>query len=468
MKFRIKIMVCMLCLVSVLFGVGSSALILISFQNGLEQERDTAENSYRLLIYTLQMSGETETYSEEDMQDTLRQIAGQRGSYWDLIALSGDDGLLYSQGKAAEYLTRTEERGDEDVCVVTSFRTDDGDTYIRVSGGFLSGDQTMYLEAGHDISSLYEKREYQQKMYRIIFVAAMIICALFSYGTAYLLTRPLSVLATGAREISGGNLSFRTNIRYGDEIGSLSEDFDRMAEQIETNVRKLEQAVERQERFVGSFTHEMKTPMTAVIGYADLLRSQELTEEERRDAADYIFSEGRRLERLSMKLLDIYVAEKTEARLSVHSPGRIAENMADHLRPVFEKKKITLKGNYEKGKCLLEPDLFRSLTVNLIDNASKAAGEGGHIWVSVRMTDEGCVLCVDDDGPGIPEDAREHLTEAFYRVDKSRSRKQGGAGLGLTLCAEIVKLHGGTLVFKKRRGGGTRVIAELRGGLYEK
>ena len=69
-------------------------------------------------------------------------------------------------------------------CVVTSFRTDDGDTYIRVSGGFLSGDQTMYLEAGHDISSLYEKREYQQKMYRIIFVAAMIICALFSYGTA--------------------------------------------------------------------------------------------------------------------------------------------------------------------------------------------------------------------------------------------------------------------------------------------
>ena len=166
----------------------------------------------------------------------------------------------------------------------------------------------MYLEAGHDISSLYEKREYQQKMYRIIFVAAMIICALFSYGTAYLLTRPLSVLAKGAREISGGNLSFRTNIRSGDEIGSLSKDFDRMSEQIEANVRELEQAVERQERFVGSFTHEMKTPMTAVIGYADLLRSQQLTEEERRDAADYNFSEGRRLERLSMKVLYIYVA----------------------------------------------------------------------------------------------------------------------------------------------------------------
>ena len=93
MKFRIKIMVCMLCLVSILFGVGSSALILISFQNGLEQERDTAENSYRLIIYTLQMSGKTEMFSEsENIQDTLRQIVGQKGSYWDSVALSVGDG----------------------------------------------------------------------------------------------------------------------------------------------------------------------------------------------------------------------------------------------------------------------------------------------------------------------------------------------------------------------------------------
>ena len=209
MKFRIKIMICMLCLVSILFGVGSSALILISFQNGLEQERDTAENSYRLLIYTVQMSGEgeTEMLSEsENIQDTLRQIAGQRGSYWDSVVLSGGEGVLYSQGRAAEYLTRAEERGNAESCVVASFWTDDGSAYIRVSGGFSSGDQTMYLEAGHDISSLYEKREYQQKIYRIIFVTAMIICAVFSYGMAYLLTRPLSVLAKGAREISGGKL----------------------------------------------------------------------------------------------------------------------------------------------------------------------------------------------------------------------------------------------------------------------
>ena len=117
---------------------------------------------------------------------------------------------------------------------------------------------------------------------------------------------------------------------------------------------------------------------------------------------------------------------------------------------------------------MLDPDLFRSLVLNLVDNAGKALGSRGHIRVTVRMTGEGCRFCVEDDGPGIPGEAREHLTEAFYRVDKSRSRKQGGAGLGLTLCEKIVKLHGGELSFESEEGRGTKVTAELKGGRCEK
>ena len=117
---------------------------------------------------------------------------------------------------------------------------------------------------------------------------------------------------------------------------------------------------------------------------------------------------------------------------------------------------------------MLDPDLFRSLVLNLVDNAGKALGSRGHIRVTVRMTGEGCRLCVEDDGPGIPGEARKHLTEAFYRVDKSRSRKQGGAGLGLTLCEKIVKLHNGELSFESEEGRGTKVTAELKGGRCEK
>lgn len=485
MRFRLKIMVCMLCLVSILFGTGSSALIFLSFQNGRNREKQSAVNSYKMLMHTLQAAGNMGTFSgKQDIQELLRMIAGQKGTYWDGIILSTKEETLYSQGDTAEYLSEKKGNSSEKTWTVTSLQTKEGKNYLKISGSFSVGGQPLYLEAAHDITALYENRDRQQNAYHIIFVITMFLCAAIAYSAAYLLTYPLKRLSEGTRELAQGNLAFRTDIQSNDEIGCLSKNFDRMAEQIQQNVRELKQAVERQERFVGSFTHELKTPMTAVIGYADLLRSQELSEEERQDAANYIFSEGKRLERLSLKLLDIYVAERTQIHPASHSPGQIASEIVDHLKSGYETRGILLQERCEKGICMLEPDLFRSLLVNLIDNAGKAflcdndseevsSGQGDghsvgrtmrHILVMVQMTERGCMLCVEDDGPGIPEGAGEHLTEAFYRVDKSRSRKQGGAGLGLTLCAKIAELHNGSMIIKNREAGGLRVTVYLNAG----
>lgn len=506
MKFRLKIMACMLCLMSVLFGAGGSALILISFQNSLEGEIATAENSYRMLLYTLQVAGGTDLFAgTENMRNALRQMTGQKGAYWDAVLLVSGDEVVYRQGEAAEEWLSTEEKVVEGEnaeerlstegamemakeqpsaaeeteeewmsveetgnCRITFLRAGNGERYLRISGGFSIGAQTLSLDTVHDISELYENRARQQNAYRFIFLLTMLLCAGLAYSMALILTRPLTRLSRGAREIADGNFSFRSEIRSDDEIGRLSQDFDRMADRIEENVQMLEESVKAQERFVSSFTHELKTPMTSVIGYADLLRSQELSEEERCDAANYIFMEGKRLERLSLKLMEIYVAKEGNIRLSLQAPGAIAEDVAAHLCPICQERNIFLETRCERGTCRLEPDLFRSLLVNLIDNAGKAIGEEGHILVTVHMTENGCVLLVEDDGPGIPEEAKVHLTEAFYRVDKSRSRKQGGAGLGLTLCANIAELHGGALGFENREGGGTRVRVELRGGRDEK
>lgn len=468
MKFRVKIMACMLCLMSVLFGAGGSALILISFQNSLEGEIVTAENSYRMLLYTLQVAGGTDLFAgTENMRNALRQMTGQKGAYWDAVLLASGDEVVYRQGEAAEEWLSAEE-DETGNCRVTFLRAGNGERYLRISGGFSIGAQTLSLDTVHDISELYENRARQQNAYRFIFLLTMLLCAGLAYSMALILTRPLTRLSRGAREIADGNFSFRSEIRSDDEIGRLSQDFDRMADRIEENVQMLEESVKAQERFVSSFTHELKTPMTSVIGYADLLRSQELPEEERRDAANYIFMEGKRLERLSLKLMEIYVAKGGNICLSPQNPGAIAEDVVAHLCPIYQERNIFLETCCERGTCRLEPDLFRSLLVNLIDNAGKAIGEEGHIFVTVHMTENGCVLLVEDDGPGIPEEAKAHLTEAFYRVDKSRSRKQGGAGLGLTLCADIAELHGGTLAFENCEGGGTRVRVELRGGRDEK
>lgn len=464
MKFRLKITFCMLCLMAVLFGIGSSALIAISFQDGLDREKEAAKNSYRMLIYTLQMTGELETWSStEEIQALFRQLSDQGGS-WSAISLYSEDGRLYSSGDAAEYFQDPRGTVDTQHCAISYFVDGAGERYLQLSGAFLAGDRTLYLDMAHNISMLYRTREQQQAAYRRIFLGMTVLCAALAYTMALVLTRSLSRLSKGAREIAQGNFSYRSGIRSGDEIGRLSEDFDRMAGQVEQNILDLKESVERQERFVSSFTHELKTPMTAVLGYADLLRSQNLTEEERRDAANYIFSEGKRLERLSLKLLDIYVADQGEVVLSEQNPGRIVRDMVEHLEPGYREQGIVLTCRCGKGRCLLEPDLFRSLLVNLLDNARKALSDGGEVVVSVETTDEGCTLCVEDNGPGIPAESLERLTEAFYRVDKSRSRRQGGAGLGLTLCAKIAELHKGSLHFESQEGRGTKVTAELKGG----
>ena len=117
---------------------------------------------------------------------------------------------------------------------------------------------------------------------------------------------------------------------------------------------------------------------------------------------------------------------------------------------------------------MLEPDLFQTLLINLLDNARKAMENGGHITVSLRMTGTGCSLAVVDDGKGIPKEALKHLTEAFYRVDKARARSRGSAGLGLALCEKIVELHHGSMRFESKEGIGTMVTVELNGGTHER
>ena len=130
----------------------------------------------------------------------------------------------------------------------------------------------------------------------------------------------------------------------------------------------------------------------------------------------------------------------------------------------YAKDDIGIECSGDEGECLLEPELVKSLLINLIDNARKALGHGGLIRISSQLTGTGCIIRVRDNGPGIPPEAIAHLTEAFYRVDKSRSRAQGGAGLGLALCSDIARLHNGSIEFESSRETGTCVTVHLNGG----
>ncbi len=464
MKFRTKMTVWMTVLISLIYSIGGTLLMYLTFREFARQEQEKALNSYRMLRSTLVLANTISEQAElEDVTELLSQIDAQGGDWTSLRLRSGVE-QLYDSGEALPFQTDLSGQCSTTLCAMTQLRQEER-CYEQITGTFQVGDTTLYLDAAYDITEVYTLRSSQLRIYRALFAVVVVLSAAGSFLLSCILTRPLGHLSAVSRNIAGGDLALRANIHTGDEMERLASDFNSMAEHLVEQIHALEDAMQRQEAFMGSFAHELKTPMTSIIGYADLLRSCEMTDTERREAAGYIFSEGKRLESLSLKLLDLLVLRKQDFQLYPVSPAALLEDIAALMQENAYKKQIVLRYRAEEGTCLLEPDLVKSLLMNLIDNAVKALDEtGGTVSVHLTLLADGCQYLIRDNGRGIPEEEIQRITEAFYRVDKSRSRRQGGAGLGLALCQEIVRLHHGSLEFASKPGGGTIVTVTLRGG----
>ena len=173
---------------------------------------------------------------------------------------------------------------------------------------------------------------------------------------------------------------------------------------------------------------------------------------------------GRRLEALSRKLMDLIVLDKQDFPLRPVPLDVFLNRVGGAFRPALEARGITLDVQAPAVWARMEPDLMETVCLNLLDNARKAMENGGSVYLEGFEEAGGCCIQVTDTGKGIPAEELARVTEAFYMVDKSRARAQGGAGLGLALCQRIVELHGGTMELESEPGQGTRVQIHLKGG----
>jgi signal transduction histidine kinase len=237
----------------------------------------------------------------------------------------------------------------------------------------------------------------------------------------------------------------------------------RIAE-LERSIENLQNVASRREEFIASFAHELKTPLTAIIGYADMLRSKDMAPKARFTAAGYIFSEGKRLEALSLKLMDIIVAGKQGIEKRRYEVGYFIRSIAAVTVPSLSNSGMTLDMRWEPGEIEIEPDLFKTLIINLVDNARKASKKNDVIELFGKVEDGGYALYVRDHGSGMKKEELGRITEPFYMIDKSRSRAQNGAGLGLALCQRIAELHGTSMEYESELGKGTTVRILIKGG----
>lgn len=473
MKFFWKIFFSFTALLTVIFSIFGIWAISQSFHSSFQQEIEEGNRENRMFQYAFEMNVGTLPVSyqrDEILLQMVKEILKNLNQSEYTYTIFDEIGrTVYCSSDAGEEMLANELFGalsEEDNCayeIVTS-----GEKYVLY---FMCrsevGGEIYYLETAEDITKVYQAREDFYGAYRAIMFSLIGFAAVIIFITSHMLTKSIVTLSETTKKFAEGNYDSRAKVEGRDEIALLSEDFNSMADSLEEKMVELTEAVRRQEDFTASFAHELKTPLTSIIGYSDMLRRMEMNPEESAEAANYIYTQGKRLESLSFKLLELIVVGKQQISTRSLDAISLGEEIEQIITPVIQKEKIKFSCNLKDGFILGEHDLILSLFLNLIDNARKALSQGGEIWIEGQQDGDYYKVTVRDNGCGMPEDEIHKITEAFYMVDKSRARKQGGAGLGMTLCNKIIEIHQGKWEIHSALGEGTTICVQLPAGEEE-
>ncbi len=306
-----------------------------------------------------------------------------------------------------------------------------------------------------------EELDHEFKSLMITYGATAIIVSVFLAICLYFilkkLSSPLERLRKTTETIESGNFSIVAEEKGNDEFTLLAKSFNKMIAKINEQIEALEKEAERKQMLVDNMAHELRTPLTSIQGYAEYIEKANSSEERKHIAAKYIISEAMRLQKISEILLDSAFINGNEIKMS-------KVNIAEILSDVTEK--LSIKAKKENIELLYTPSditahgnetLLSMLFYNIVENGIKACADGGMVKIS---SDENRVI-IEDNGKGMTEEQLIHITEPFYRTDKSRSRAEGGAGLGLALCKQIVTTHKAELKFESKPQKGTKVIVSF-------
>ena len=444
MKFAYK-MVCLLVLVlSASFGVGGCYLLYSDFSAQLARAEAANADTHRQVCTLLQ--GEIldrqrrgESLDNAALTELLANFALPTALWRDGVCIVGSGDLLPDGTMEVRRLA-------------------DGGVQATYASSLQGG---LHLATAYDLTDLYRGRDAALRRFLLLEAAVLAAGAAVTTVFARRMTRPLRTLTTASAEIADGDYARRTGLHTGDEIETLSSSFDKMADAVQEKITALQADVRQREDFMGAFAHELKTPMTSIIGYADMLRTIQASPAEQYEAAGAIYHEGRRLEALSGKLLALLGLGEETITLQ---PTALA-TLWPRLQAACPGVPLQLPAC--DAAVQADADLLLDLLCNLVGNAVKASEPGQPVEVQAADNGDTVTLTVADHGCGIPQSEISRVTEPFYMVDKSRARKQGGSGLGLALCKRIAEVHGSDLHIESTPGEGTRVSVILRKGAVQ-
>ena len=501
MRFWQKIFLFSLALLMVTISIVSLLLLRGNHQGNIEQARQNGISTHDLVIGSMQTAVVHDRYqtgegflTEDEMIKSLLRLAesyNQPVFFSGLQDLrspavffqiySGQDQLVSSlpfepvlnqtqdKGRLSAFfsnysaqdqvMSRPELEPVDPLDRYTIIRELEQGHWLFVSSQIELENRTYTLVTIQDISSIYDLLYKQIRL----FADLMLVLALAAAGVLLIivvwLTRPIAILRQYTSRFSQGEYNIRLSVGGRDELSALGHDFNNMADAVEKNINSLQQMNEERTRFIDNLTHEIKSPLTSIIGFADLLRqAPSISDEERRRQADFIYREGRQLEHIAKLLMELTLMGRSQFDLETVDLHDLLEEIWLLIRPTMEKYQVRLILDNQHGYVRVSLELFRSLITNLLENAAKASNpEQTVLLQAIKQDDNSMIMLVKDEGCGIPEAELDKIKQPFYVLDKARTRKAGGAGLGLALCDEIVKLHDADMIIDSKLGEGTTI-----------
>lgn len=309
-----------------------------------------------------------------------------------------------------------------------------------------------------DIEDIFENREEQIYFFIKISMAFSFIIAFCLYIVIYFLTRRINKLDKAVKQIQDGDYSTRVKNLGSDEIGKLGESFNKMIASVDENITEIERISENRKNFIHDITHEIRTPLTSIIGYSSLIKSGKIQDTE--TIIEYnnkIYEEGNYLNLISEKLIDIVLLDNKKIKLGDINISRNINKIIDNTENNFEEIKFIKN---IKGNIIIKSDeiLLQSLITNILKNSIVACKNNIEKIIKISLIKNGeAELIIEDNGKGMSDEEIKKVVEPFYTLNQDRNRKKSGMGLGLPLCIKICEVLNAEFEIDSKIGEGTTV-----------
>ena len=459
MKIFFKLFISVVVILCISLSTFGYFLIINSFKNNVQMEVSQALEQFELIKFSINSNVSTLESRNKIVLESVIDNVLNGNIYTNLIGIySSDKEKITSSFPENLEITEALEKVQSSNLIYKIKKMDD--KYIFITSGYLKEDkEPLFLIIGKDITKILTEYEQIKRIYIIIYYFIALISIIIVLILTLLIISPIKKVNDLAKKIANGDYKSRIKITSNDELGELGKSFNTMTEAIEKSFEQIKETSIQKEEFVANFAHELKTPLTSIIGYADMICLKNLKQEQAKEYAQYIWNEGMRLENLSQKLMNLIMLNCQNLIFEKVSVTEFFQDIKQSTKLMLDKNNIILDTKIDESDIFVEYDLFKTLILNIVDNSRKA--NATKIYITGKKSSENYEIIISDNGCGIPEKDLNRITEAFFIVDKSRAQKQYSAGIGLALADKIVKFHKGTLRFESKLEKGTKVIITL-------